>query len=470
VAQGTPYDLDCRIVRASGEVAWLNAKGAARRSESGEVVELNGTAQDITERKELALALAEANAELDDLYDHAPCGYYSLDANGHYTRINSTMLAWIGYRREEAIGRLGPRDSFSPASQAQFDSHFPLFLKTGRLHEVEFELMHRAGQLRAVSVSATAVVDEQGRFLQSRSVMFDVTELRRAQAQVLEVKHAQDAILQSQLVGVVKLRQRLAIWVNPALCKIFGYTEQELQGQSARMLYADDASFEALGKAAYPLLASGNFYRTQLQMRRKDGSLIWIDLQGVLMDSASGESLWMMSDISSMRQQQEQFEFHATHDALTGLANRALLNELVPQALAQAKRQGVRAAICYLDLDRFKPINDRHGHAVGDQVLQAVAERLQACVRAADVVARVGGDEFVLLLTGLEDAARHRPICERARAAIAAPITTGTLSVSVGVSIGVALFPDDGGNMEELTSAADKRMYEDKSQGGRLNA
>lgn len=467
VATGTPYDLDCRILRANGEPAWINAKGTARVSEEGEVVELRGTTQDITERKRLELALGAANDELDDLYNHAPCGYYSLDSSGHYVRINDTMLSWIGLSRAEAVGLLGPKDSFSDASRTRFDNNFPSFLKTGRVHDLEFELVHRtSGRVRMVRVSASAVYDADGRFKMSRSVMFDVSELHRARSQVAEIKQAHESMLGNQMVGVVKLRNRVTTWFNPALCQIFGYTAAELEGQSSRMLYADDASFETLGKNAYPKLAAGDSYHTQLQMRRKNGSLVWIDVQGVLTNPQSGESLWMMTDITALRERQEQFEFHALHDALTGLANRTLLNEMIPQTLAQAQRQGRFVALCYLDLNRFKPINDHHGHAVGDEVLREVGRRLQDCVRAGDLVARVGGDEFVLLLTGLDSHDGYKPLCDRARTALTRPIALARQSLSVGVAIGVAVFPTDGEDKEQLAKLADERMYEDKSQIG----
>ncbi|PXW95204.1 PAS domain S-box-containing protein/diguanylate cyclase (GGDEF)-like protein [Sphaerotilus hippei] len=460
---GTPYDLDGQIIRADGESAWIHAKGAARRSDEGEIVELHGTVQDISERKQLELALGRANEELDDLYNGVPCGYHSVDSSGRYVRINATMLSWIGCSLDEAIGKLGPRDSFSEAGRAKFDSNFPSFLKTGRVRALEFELVHRSGQRRTVSVSASAIYDAQGRFKMSRSVMFDVTELRRAQAQVSEIRSTQDAMLNNQRVGVARLRDRQFTWVNTTLCDLFGYRAAELEGRSSRLLYADDASFEALGRDAYPRLMAGESFHTRLQVRRQDGRLVWIDLQGVLVDAASRESLWMLADITDLLRRQEQFEFNARHDALTGLVNRSLLDKLIPQALDRARRQGTHVAVCYLDLDRFKPVNDRHGHAVGDEVLKDVGRRLLQSVGEADVVARIGGDEFVLLLTGLDDAQGHRPVCERARAAISRPIMMAGQRLSVGVAIGVAVFPVDGDDPESLRMLADERMYLDKA-------
>lgn len=459
---GKPYDLDFRIIRADGETGWINAKGAAKRSDDGEILEVHGTAQDISERKLLEIGLSNANKELNDLYNNVPCGYYSLDEKGHYARINDTMLEWIGYSRDMAIGRLGPKDSFSENSKILFDNNFPIFLKTGKIQDLEFELQDRRGKTRHVTVSATAVFDEDGQYLMSRSVMLDVTALRLAKERLRIIKEQQDLILANQMVGVVKLKDRIATWFNPALACIFGYSPSELEGQGSRMLYADEGSYEAIGKQAYPKLAAGDTYRTQVQMRRKDGSLIWIDMYGVLLDKATDESLWILADINSIYTRKENFEFESTHDSLTGLANRTLLNELLPKVLANASRKNLQLAICYLDLNAFKPINDLHGHVAGDAVLKAVGKRMLECVREVDVVARIGGDEFIILLTGLESSEACQAICNRLRASITQPVQFGKDALSVGVSIGVALFPHDGEDIELLMSLADQRMYQDK--------
>jgi diguanylate cyclase (GGDEF)-like protein len=201
-------------------------------------------------------------------------------------------------------------------------------------------------------------------------------------------------------------------------------------------------------------------------MKHKSGQLKWIDLQGVLIDAASGETLWMMTDITKVREHQKEIEYSALHDSLTGLANRNLLNELIPQALASAARRNIFVAICYLDLNKFKPINDQYGHAVGDEVLKEIGKRLQECVRAADLVARIGGDEFVMVLTELDGPESYRDVCERARTAINTPIALGDQMLHVGVSMGIAVFPTDARDSEQLTALADERMFNEK----RLNS
>ena len=244
---------------------------------------------------------------------------------------------------------------------------------------------------------------------------------------------------------------------------MFGYDDGELLGTSARMLYTDDASYLALGATAYPQLKAGGRFRTQLQMRRKDGSLIWVDLSGIELPGSDGASLWMMVDITQSKAHEARMERAALHDALTGLPNRLLLADRLKQAIAAAERSGHVFALAYLDLNGFKQINDNHGHDAGDEVLKAVAARLQAGLRASDTVARLGGDEFVVLLTPQQAPADAEPVLTRLLDALSQPMTLSSgVQVAVGSSLGLAHFPADGESPDALMRHADEEMFANK--------
>lgn len=278
----------------------------------------------------------------------------------------------------------------------------------------------------------------------------------------------QQAMLDADILGIAKLRGRRIVWRNRALERLFGYGEGEMQGLAVQDLYADEAAFNALGQNAYPLLARGDHYRSQQQMRRKDGTLVWIDLNGVALPSEreADTTLWMMVDITHSKEYEARVERAALHDALTGLPNRVLLADRLRQAIAAAARQDVAVGVVYLDLDGFKAINDTHGHDAGDEVLQAVAQRLRDGIRASDTAARLGGDEFVVLLTPLPSRDDSRGACERLLRAILAPVTLRSgREVQVGSSIGVAHYPLDAVAAEDLMSQADQAMFESKRAG-----
>jgi diguanylate cyclase (GGDEF)-like protein/PAS domain S-box-containing protein len=462
---GQGWDLELPLVRADGQRIWARAVGNAEFVE-GKPVRLSGAFQDITERKSLTLQLEAASSELQDLYDNAPCSYHALDADGRYLKINAVGLAWLGCTREELIGRLGPADFFTDAGRALFAESFPRFKAQGFINDLEFDLVSRDGTVRRVSASATSLRDGSGRFVMSRTTMFDITEVHRIRQQLAQLNRQQSAMLDNELVGIVKLRDRRNLWSNKALDRLFGYAEGELEGQPARMLYRSDEDFEQLGRSAYPVLQAGGPYRTQLQMRHKSGTPIWIDLSGTMLDSANDESLWMMLDITQMKTHQQHVERLAFHDVLTGLPNRLLLADRLQQALAQAGRAGGVLAVCYLDLDGFKAVNDRHGHDAGDLLLKEIATRLHQGLRSNDTAARLGGDEFVLLLAPVAGRDEARAIALRLLKSIQRPVAlSADLTATVSASLGLALYPAHGRRAEQLLVAADQAMFEAKRAG-----
>nr|WP_297524129.1 CHASE domain-containing protein [uncultured Roseateles sp.] len=278
----------------------------------------------------------------------------------------------------------------------------------------------------------------------------------------------QQAMLDTEVIAMAKLRGRRIVWKNGALERLFGYGKDGMLGLPVRELYVDEDSFLALGRNAYPVLRRGGHYRSQLQMRRKDGSLVWVDLNGVALPGERDEetTLWMMVDITQSKAYEARVERAAFHDALTGLPNRVLLADRLRQAMAAAQRQQQAVAVAYLDLDGFKAVNDAHGHDAGDEVLKAVAQRLTEAIRATDTAARLGGDEFVVLLTPLPAPEAGRATCERLLRAILEPVRLSSgRTVQVGSSIGVAHYPLDGVDAEVLMSRADQTMYECKRAG-----
>lgn len=449
-----------------GRDYWVDIEIQPLRDDSGGLAGFMVIESDITARKQLQAQADEARQSLQDLYDNAPCAYYALDGNGRFLQINALGLSWLGCTAEQLIGRASPADFFDAEGRRLFSDAFPRFMRDGRVSELEFNLTGRHGRTRRVSLSATAIYGPDGGYLRSRSVMFDISETHRIRQQLHQLTLDQEAMLESDLVGIAKLHNRVCVWRNHALERMFGYEDGELLGVPARQLYTDDTAYETLGALAYPQLRAGGRFRTQAQMRRKDGSLIWVDLAGVELPGSDGASLWMMVDITQSKAHEARMERAALHDALTGLPNRLLLGDRLRQAIAGAERNGHVFALAYLDLNGFKQINDNHGHDAGDEVLKAVAARLQAGLRASDTVARLGGDEFVVLLTPQRAPAEAEPVLSRLLDALSQPIALGAhMQVAVGSSLGLAHFPGDGRTPDALMRHADEAMYANKRAG-----
>lgn len=284
-----------------------------------------------------------------------------------------------------------------------------------------------------------------------------------ATLQLQQLAREQDAMLNNDLVGMARVKNRGAVWQNRALEHIFGYADGELDHHPTRALYLDDDSYAMVG-AGYAMLESQGRFRTQLKMRRKDGGEIWIDLSGAPV--SADESLWMLVDITAIKAGEERLKHMALHDPLTQLPNRTLFVEKASMMLSQDKRHGACTALCFLDLDHFKPVNDSYGHEAGDQLLKAIAGRLQQCMREGDIVARLGGDEFALALGSLKDAEELMPILDRLLEAVSAPLPLGKGRVArVTASIGVAMAPDHGQDLQSLQRLADEAQYAAKGAG-----
>lgn len=454
--------LDNRVVAGDGSIRWCHFNNRAHFDDAGTLVEWQTVGRDITDRRMLELELAKVSERFQDLYDNAPCGYYAIDQNGKYVHLNNLTLSWLGMERSEVVGKLGPADFFDEAGKALFAQALPVLLQRGQIEPLEFNLIGRHGVQRRVSVSSTAIRDAEGAYVMSRSIMYDVTELHIARQKLHDLNLEQEAMLDNDMIGIAKVRDRVVVWRNQALERIFGYEPGALQGLSTEEMYVSNEDFRAFGKEAYPVLLSGRHFRQQHRMRKVNGEEIWIDANGVNLPTP-GESLWLMQDITAMKQYQEQVEHIAFHDSLTGLPNRLLLADRMAQAFALCNRTGSRAALCYMDLNGFKPVNDQYGHDMGDLVLRVTGKRLQEQLRANDTAARIGGDEFVLLLTGITDRSEIDQLLARVLLSIEEPIDLGGGRV-VGISsaIGVAVYPTDGVTAEELLRKADEAMYTDK--------
>ena len=447
-----------------GELHWGEFVHRALHDRDGQLACIQTTVRDVTERRRLKAQLREMGESLQDLYDKAPCGYFSLDASGKFCQLNAVMLSWLGRPAEALLGQRGPRDFLTPEGQQLVDHHFPLLMETGHCGPIEVDLLGGDGTCRRVSMSATAAYDEAGHFLRSRTVMYDITELAVARQQLAKVAREQERMLDNELIGIMRLKNRIIVWCNQASERMFGYAAHELVGSSSRLLYASDAEYEAFGQEAYALLSKGDKYRAQLQLVRRDGDRIWVDVSGLMLSTDASESLWMSLDVTAMKERQQQVEHVAFHDALTGLPNRLLLMDRLRQMVNLSRRTHEPLAVAFFDLDGFKAVNDHHGHAAGDELLQVVACRLLEGLRAHDTVARVGGDEFVLLLPCLSGREEAEQVLGRLAASVKQPVHLSSgATAQVGLSMGLALCPEEGTDEDRLLARADQAMYREKA-------
>ena len=269
-------------------------------------------------------------------------------------------------------------------------------------------------------------------------------------------------------VGVGLVCRRVFLEVNDYFCQMTGYARQELLGQSARLLYLNDQDYDWVGQEKYRQIAEKGMGSVEVRFRRKDGEVIWAILSSTPLEVADLDKgvTFTAFDITDRRRAEERITHLTYYDDLTQLPNRVLLTDRLQQAMAQAQRDQQKLAVCYLDLDNFKPINDRLGPVEGDRVLVEVAHRLKACVRAGDTVARLGGDEFVLLLGDLVNVEECERALDRVLTALHEPLPAAGQSLALTASLGVTLYPDDAADPDALLRHTDQVMYAAKQAGG----
>jgi diguanylate cyclase (GGDEF)-like protein/PAS domain S-box-containing protein len=273
------------------------------------------------------------------------------------------------------------------------------------------------------------------------------------------------AVEQSPVSIVVTDAQGRIEYVNPKFCHTTGYTMEEVLGKTPRILKSgclDEAFYQDLWRT----ILAGQEWHGMFHNRTKGGELLWElgsispirDEAGVVTHFVS-----VKEDITEIKRMQDQMDHLAHHDQLTGLPNRTLFYDRLKQALVLARRREHQLALFYLDLDGFKAVNDRHGHEQGDHLLTMVAQRLGSCVRESDTVARMGGDEFTVLLMDPAGAEAAQRVARLILELLARPFVYQGITSTIGVSIGISFYPQDGDDPDQLLLRADAAMYQVKN-------
>jgi diguanylate cyclase (GGDEF)-like protein/PAS domain S-box-containing protein len=376
-----------------------------------------------------------------------------------------------GYTPEDLLlnDRLSYEELTHPEDRARVRREINEALAARRRFELEYRIQHANGNVRWVWERGIGLYDENGIVASIEGIIEDVTHRRESDLALREAERRYHSLFENAIEGIFRTSpDGHYLDANPALARIYGFASPDELMNSLRdirkQLYVDPSRREEFMRI---IKARGSISGFEAQVYRKNGDVIWISENARAVFDGTQVLYYegTVEDVTERKLYQSRIEQQANYDTLTGLANRSLLNDRLQQAIFTAASYGTRLAIVFVDLDRFKFINDSLGHHVGDELLKVMADRFRTCAREYDTVARVGGDEFVLLINGQGEPDSVGTTMERMLKVISQPWRSAQGEFEITCSIGVALYPDDGSDAETLLKHADSAMYRAKEHG-----
>ncbi len=488
---GTPMAVeDCRIYRAfrkgrgehvEDEVLW-KADGTSFPAEywsypqisHGEIAGAVVTFIDITERKRTEAEIRRHEESLREAQSIARLGNWELD-------LRTKILYWSKGIYE--IFEINPREfgasyeafleAIHPDDRASVNQAYTESLEKRTPYEISHRLLMKDGRIKWVNEICRTEYDRQGNPVKSMGIVQDISQRKQSEEALAEERQRLSYILEGTNVGTWEWNIETGETIfNERWAEIIGYTIAELAPVSIdtwlKYAHPDDLkkSGELLDKHFRKELA---YYEHEARMLHKNGSWVWVlDRGKVVKWTADGKPLLMSGthqDINQRKLSEEKIQHMATHDMLTDLPGLRLAKDRMTMAIGMARRQINLMAVMFLDLDGFKLVNDTLGHDAGDSVLRQVAQQLLLCVRETDTVSRVGGDEFLIIATNLRSVDNAGEIAGKIISLLSRPFSVKDKQVTIGASIGIALYPDNGTDVEMLIKQADEAMYRIKYGG-----
>lgn len=442
-------------------VAEVNASTAICHQVPDEISEV------ATVLKEMTLMLAERDHELSKLAlvaSETSDMVVITDHEGFTEWVNEGFTRQTGYTLAEVIGRKPGHVLQGEKSDRSVAAFMGRRIIAKQPFHVRIVNYTKAGNPYWCEIKAQPVMNEQGDVLRYIAVQSDISARKRTQERMQLLSkvfyHSNEGML-------ITDRTTTIIAVNESFCRLTGYSRQEIIGQNPEVLRSgrEDTAFFADMWNAVNL---HGHWQGEVWGRRKDGSIYPKMLMVFSVKKAGGKIInyvQCFTDITEQKKSEEQIRHLAYHDTLTGLPNRLTVLDRLERAISFGRRNNSAVAVMFIDLDRFKEINDNLGHDIGDDLLIQVAGRLQKQVRESDTVARLGGDEFMIVLPDINNPSSATRVAEKILLAIGSPFTSGPHTLNTTPSIGIAIFPTDGDTSQAVIKNADAAMYRAKSLG-----
>ncbi|MBZ0104441.1 MAG: PAS domain S-box protein [Sulfuricella denitrificans] len=456
------FSIEFRMRRHDGEYRWMIGQGAPFTDMDGNFAGYVGSVLDMSERR-------QAEAELRKLslaVEQSASSIVITNREGLIEYANPYLFTLSGYTREEVIGH-NPR--LWQSGQTPIETYQKMWqtLLDGKVWRGELLNRKKNGELIWEEATFSPVKNEKGEITHFVAVKQDITQRKEAEEKLRLWQRALESSVNAITITDATQANFPYVYVNPAFERITGYSAEEALGKNGRFLQNQDIDQPELEHIRRAVREQRDG-KALLRNYRKDGSLFWNELYISPVRNDGGKVthyIGIQNDVTERKQYEEQLAYQSAHDTLTRLPNRNLAQDRLTQGIIFARRTSRQLAMLLIDIDNFKLINDSLGHNIGDQLLKIVAHRIEECVRGGDTVARLGGDDFAVILTDVSQEDDISRVTNKILAAIAEPAVVESHSLTVTCSIGVSLFPRDGEDAATLLKNADAAMYRAKEQG-----
>lgn len=462
---GAPLREECRLRRADGSYVCVTLRGESVRGTDGRATRQVLSIVDNSAHRLAQQRLIDSERRYRALVEASPSLIWVCDDKGRITFVSERACrAMFGVEPRELLGRHVGDFNGPGFTRREFLRRFSPAMHGRPVFEMEAVLRDRRGEALHVNVSALPILNDAAQIEAVTGVCADITAMKQRERELNVALRNQQAIFDAAGEGIVFVRNGRIEGPNRALARMLGLTREALMGQPIEEILATRSDWEVVDQATRAAGVRGDAAIHEVMLRANDGRNVWCQLTS-RQAGDSGAYILVLTDITSLKRREELAWHQANHDELTGLPNRRQLGEHARRQLSFAQQKRRLAAVLVLDLDGFKEINDVFGHSYGDNLLKRVALRLAGVLRDYDVVARIGGDEFVVLLPEIEQPSVAMVVAEKLIAAASENVEDLGRSLRLHASVGIALFPGDGHDFETLLAQADAAMYAAKAAG-----
>ncbi|MCX5850382.1 MAG: PAS domain S-box protein [Deltaproteobacteria bacterium] len=462
-------EFDWQITRKDGTKRYVEASISLKKDSSGKPTAFRGVTHDVTERKQAEEALRQSEERYRTILETIQEGYFEIDLTGSFTFCNDSMYRLYGYSKEEMMGMNNQKYTDKENAKKLFQAFNNIYNTGEPINELAWQVIRKDKTKRYVEASASLKKDLSGKQIGFKGILRDVTERKQMENALRQSEEKYRSILENiqEAYFEVDITGNFTFF-NDSLCRITGCSREELVGVNHRQFTDKETAkevFQAFNRVYNTGEPSTGF---DWLIIRKDGAKRYIEASVSLQKDLSGKPSGfkgIIRDITERKRIEQQLNHMATHDVLTGLPNRLMFSQLLNQAILSAQRRKKQLAVFFIDLDRFKTINDSLGHEAGDQLLKEIASRFRKSLRAVDVVGRLGGDEFVILIEEVNEISQAATVAHKILNTAIRPIVLMGEECRVTASIGISIYPRNGEDEQSLMKNADIAMYFAKEEG-----